>query len=65
MFKPGELIRRKYIAHRSGVYCVVIKKDENDYTVYNNTLKRIQLVAVPVIDSLYSKEQTVLSGGVC
>jgi len=55
MFKAGELIRRKNISHRPRAYCIVVDKDENNYTVYNNSLKCIQLVAVPVIEGLYSK----------
>jgi hypothetical protein len=64
MFKPGELIKRKAVSHRPRAYCIVVDKDEDNYTVYNNSLKCIQLVAVPVIEGLYSKEQRVLSGGV-
>jgi|TARA_R110001583_G_scaffold38755_3_gene124924 hypothetical protein len=64
MFEVGELIKRKAISNRSRAYCIVVDKDENNYTVYNNSLKCIQLVAIPVIEGLYSKEQTVLSGGV-
>jgi hypothetical protein len=55
MFKAGELIKRKNIAHRARAYCIVVDKDENNYTVYNSSLKCIQLVAVPVIEGLYSK----------
>jgi hypothetical protein len=64
MFKVGELIKRKAVSHRARAYCIVVDKSEDDYTVYNNSLKCIQIVAVPVIEGLYSKEQTVLSGGV-
>jgi len=64
MFKAGELIKRKNISHCPRAYCIVVNRDEDNYTVYNNSLKCIQIVAVPVIEGLYSKEQTVLSGGV-
>jgi len=64
MFKVGELIKRKAVSHRARAYCIVVDKDENNYTVYNNSLKCIQLVAIPVIEGLYSKEQRVLSGSV-
>ena len=55
MFKAGELIKRKNISHRARAYCIVVDKDENNYTVYNNSLKCIQLIAIPVIDGLYGK----------
>ena len=55
MFKAGELIKRKNISHRPRAYCIVVDKDENNYTVYNHSLKCIQLIAIPVIDGLYSK----------
>ena len=64
MFKPGELIKRKAVSHRARAYCIVVNRDEDNYTVYNNSLKCLQVIAVPVIEGLYSKEQTVLSGGV-
>ena len=64
MFKPGELIKRKAVSHRPRAYCIVVNRDEDNYTVYNNSLKCLQVIAVPVIEGLYSKEQTVLSGGV-
>ena len=55
MFKTGELVKRKQVSLKSKAVCVVVDKDENNYTVYNNSLKCIQLVAVPVIEGLYSK----------
>ena len=64
MFKTGELVKRKQVSLKSKAVCVVVDKDENNYTVYNNSLKCLQVIAVPVIEGLYSKEQTVLSGGV-
>ena len=64
MFKAGELIKRKAISHRARAYCIVVNRDEDNYTVYNNSLKCLQVIAVPVIEGLYSKEQAVLSGGV-
>ena len=64
MFKAGELIKRKAVSHRARAYCIVVNRDEDNYTVYNNSLKCLQVIAVPVIEGLYSKEQTVLSGGV-
>ena len=56
MFKPGELIKRKSLsADRTRAYRVVVDKDENNYTVYNNSLKCLQCIAIPVIEGLYSK----------
>jgi hypothetical protein len=54
MFKTGELVKRKQVSLKSKAVCVVVDKDENNYTVYNNSLKRLQLVAVPVIEGLYN-----------
>jgi len=54
MFEVGELIKRKSITPKARAMCVVVDKDENNYTVYNNSLKRLQLVAVPVIEGLYN-----------
>ena len=33
--------------------CVVVDKNENNYTVYNNSLKCLRVIAVPVIEGLY------------
>ena len=55
MFKAGELIKRKNISHRARAYCIVVNRDEDNYTVYNNSLKCLQLIAIPVIEGLYSK----------
>ena len=55
MFKVGELIKRKQLTQRPQSYCVVVDKGYNNYTVYNNSLKCLQTIAIPVIDGLYSK----------
>ena len=55
MFEVGELIKRKVLATRAKAVCVVVDKDENNYTVYNNSLKCLQCVAIPVIDGLYNR----------
>ncbi len=56
MFKVGELIKRKTISNtRSKAVCVVVDKTEDNYTVYNNSLKCLQQIALVVVDSLYSK----------
>jgi hypothetical protein len=55
MFKPGELISR--YSKKSSVkgHCVVVDKDEDNYTLYNNSLKCLQRVACTVVDRLYIK----------
>jgi hypothetical protein len=56
MFKVGELIKRKTLSDgRSRAVCVIVDRDEDNYTVYNNSLKCLQQVALVVVDSLYSK----------
>jgi len=56
MFKVGELVKRKTLSDgRSRALCIVVDKDENNYTVYNNSLKCLQTVAVPVINGLYNR----------
>ena len=56
MFKVGELIKRKTISDgRSRAVCVVVEKTGDNYTLYNNSLKCLQIVAVPVINGLYNK----------
>jgi|TARA_R110000765_G_scaffold365625_1_gene455758 hypothetical protein len=55
MFEVGELIKRKVMSSRAKAVCVVVGKDENNYTVYNNSLKCSRVVAIPVIDGLYSR----------
>ena len=54
MFKVGELVKRKTISSgRSRAVCVIVDKGENNYTIYNNSLKCLQLVAIPVVEGLY------------
>ena len=55
MFKVGELVKRKTISNKPKSYCVIVDKDENNYTMYNNSLKCLQSVACVVIESLYSR----------
>jgi len=56
MFKAGELIKRKTISDgRSRAVCVIVDKDEDNYTVYNNALNCIQVVACVVVNQLYSR----------
>ena len=53
MFKAGELVKRKQVSLKSKAVCVVVDKDENNYTVYNNSLKCLQCIAIPVVEGLY------------
>jgi len=55
MFKAGELEKRKQVSSKPKAVCIVVDKDENNYTVYNNSLKCLQLIAIPVVEGLYSK----------
>ena len=56
MFKVGELVKRKAIDRsRTRADCVIVDNGERNYTLYNNSLKCLQLVAIPVVDGLYSK----------
>ena len=61
MFKVGELVKRKQASAFSKSVCVVVDKDENNYTLYNNSLKCIQTIAIPVVDGLYNP--IVAAGG--
>ena len=53
-FKIGDLIKRKTIINRPKGYCVVVDKQGDNYILYNNSLKCIQQVAIPVINGLYT-----------
>lgn len=56
MFKVGELVKRKTLSDgRSRAVCVVVDKDGNNYTIYNNSLKCLQTVACVVVNQLYDK----------
>ena len=53
MFEVGELISRYSKVDSSKGHCVVVDKDEDNYTLYNNSLKCLQKVAKVVVDRLY------------
>jgi len=56
MFKAGELIKRKTLSDgRAKAVCVIVEKNEDNYTLYNNSLNSIQTVACIVVNQLYSK----------
>lgn len=55
MFKVGELISRYSNIGSSKGHCLVVDKDEDNYTLYNNSRKCLQTVACIVVDRLYIK----------
>jgi|TARA_E500000331_G_scaffold142408_1_gene138878 hypothetical protein len=56
MFNIGELIKRKTLSDgRSRAVCVIVDKAEDNYIIYNNSLKCLQTVANVVIEGLYHK----------
>tara|TARA_R100001082_G_scaffold58642_1_gene32518 strand:- start:329 stop:511 length:183 start_codon:yes stop_codon:yes gene_type:complete len=55
MFNIGELIKRKTLSNNTRSFSVIVDKTKDNYTVYNNSLKCLQLIAVPVIEGMYSK----------
>jgi len=64
MFKVGELVKRKTVSNKPKSYCVIVDKDKDNYTMYNNSLKCLQSVACVVVNELYDsvkvyKEESV------
>ena len=55
MFEVGELIKRKLLRVHPRSICVVVGNTGDNYTFYNSSTKKIQIVACVVIDSLYTK----------
>jgi len=56
VFEVGELVKRKTLSDgKARALCVVVDKTEDNYTLYNNSLKCLQTVACVVINNLYSK----------
>jgi len=58
MFSVGELVKRKTLSDNTRSYSVIVDKTKDNYTVYNNSLKCLQLIAVPVVDGMYTKLYT-------
>ena len=54
MFKVGKLIKRKHVSASSKGYCIVVDKDRDNYTLYNNSLKCLQRVMCGVVEDMYS-----------
>ena len=56
MFNVGELIKRKTLSDgKARALCVVVDKQGDNYTLYNNSLKCLQQVACVVVNNLYTK----------
>ena len=56
MFEVGELVKRKESSTRSPrALCMIVGKDIDNYTLYNNSTHRLKTVACVVINSLYTK----------
>ena len=54
MFRPGELIKRKDTQYAHAL-CLIIGEDNDNYSVYNLSLKDTRIIAKVVIDGLYEK----------
>lgn len=55
MFKVGELIKRKALSPKARAICIVVENTGDNYTLYNNSLKRLQTVACVVVNNLYTR----------
>ena len=56
MFNVGELVRRKTLSDgKARALCVVVDKQGDNYTLYNNSLKCLQQVNGVVLETLYIK----------
>jgi len=57
-FKVGELIKRKALSTKHAkALCVVVDNSGDNYTIYNNSLKCLQVVALGVIEGLYDSHE--------
>ena len=63
MFKVGELIKRKTVSNKPKAYCVIVDNDENNYTLYNNSLKCLQTVACVVVNAV--RKAIKISSHIC
>jgi len=60
VFKPGELIKRKASNEpRARSLSMILGEDNDNYTLYNLTVKDTKTVAKCVVESLYNKIQEV------
>lgn len=54
-FEVGDLIKRKWIVYRTKGTCLIVSKDDNSYTIYNNSMKYTSCFAKSVIHKLYER----------
>lgn len=55
MFRPGELIKRKGLSPKARALCLIIGETNDNYAVYNLSLKNTRVVAKVVMEGLYEK----------
>ncbi len=55
MFEVGELIKRKAVSPKARALCLIIGEDNDNYKLYNLSLKSIQTVAKCVVEGLYTE----------
>lgn len=55
VFNIGELVKRKTLSDNTRSFSVIVDKTKDNYTVYNNSLKCLQQIAVPVVEGMYTK----------
>ena len=53
MFQVGELVKRKTVSNKPKAYCIIVDIDNDNYTMYNNSLKCLQTVACGVLNGLF------------
>ena len=53
MFEIGELIKRKETPPKARALCLIVGEDQDNYMLYNLSLKRISTVAKCVVRGLY------------
>jgi hypothetical protein len=54
MFKVGGYIKRKGISNKHHHHCIIVGEDEDNYTLYNSSLNRMQTVAKVVVNGMYT-----------
>jgi hypothetical protein len=59
MFEIGELIKRKAVSPKARALCLIIGEDQDNYMLYNLSLKRISTVAKCVVRGLYDTHPPV------
>tara|TARA_B100000989_G_scaffold255164_1_gene203998 strand:- start:2001 stop:2237 length:237 start_codon:yes stop_codon:yes gene_type:complete len=54
-YKPGDLISRYSKIDSAKGHCVVVDLDDDNYTLYNNSLKCLKMVSRTVVERLYMR----------